>query len=186
MADEKKVETPEIPAVPSRPLTRNELVKDLTPMRIVKGTREGQPYLAPQWNPKNDVLAEIAWWGLAYIESVVNRDAKKGAQDIWFDESQIDEAGQFLIDKVIQEMAEFDKGGLKLSEIQDRLEEVQAIMSQILRSGKLFDDSDPVSRDEARKKMKEYDNYYLSLKAQKEKRSKKKTETAAEPSIAVQ
>lgn len=185
MPDETKTDAPEIPAFNPEPVERNGIVKMLTPMRIVKGDREGQPYLAPQFDDTNDLVKEITWWGKGLIKSIVDSFAKKEAQNIWFDESNIDESGQFLLGKVLSEMKDLTGTSMKLSEIADRLEEVQAIMSQLFRSNKWRDTSDPEGCKACQDKMKEYDDYYLSLRAMQAKRQKKKNaDKASDPAIA--
>jgi len=156
-------------------LNRNEVDMPLKPFKIVKGVNKDKEYLAPDITDVNNWENNLKWIGLPNVISCVQTFLKRTFQELWFD--NVDETtGEFNMSKFLAEAADFTSAGMKLKEINDRLDELQATQGIIIRDKDL---SDP----NVIAQIKELNESILVFKAMKEARSRKKAEVEAEPAV---
>lgn len=169
-------------------ISRNNINKPLTKFKIVKGKKEGKEYLAPQVSVET-FDDDVAWLGQVNIVSIIQKWLKASAQSIWF--SCFDEEGNFNQALFEKEMSNLTETGMKLKEINEQLDEVEATLGLILQQAEVDEDTGLFKDASIIRKMKELNNTKLALRAQRDARSRKgKTATEegeadAEPAVAV-
>jgi len=162
-------------------IVRNDITKELKTYKIVKGVNKDKEYLAPDVSDPQEWEQNQKWVGLPHVINCVQTFLKRTFQELWFD--NIGDDGVHNMAKFLTEAADFTAAGMKLKEIKDKLEELQAQQGQLI--AKLEPDSTGGFPASAMAAIKELNESILVLKAMAEARSRKKAETEAEPAVAV-
>lgn len=168
----------------SEVINRNNVDKELVEHEILKGEkRKGKKYLAPvtsvaTWD--ND----SKWIGVSDLVNVTNRWLKQSFQNLWF--GCIDEAtGQINMPQFLKEGSEFTSSGMKLSEINDQLDEVEAKQKLVIMNAPTNEDgmfSNPADVHV----IQDLNKQAIALRAMRDARSRKgkDAEDNAEPAVA--
>lgn len=168
-------------------INRNNIDITLAKFKIVKGKKEGKEYLAPPVSVDNwNIFAE--WLGVANVVSVFQKWAKATAQSIWF--SCFNEDGTFNQALFEKEMANLTETGMKLKEINEQLDEVEAKLGLLLQNAEVDDETGLFKDAAVIKEMRELNKTKLALRGQRDARSRKGKaaeagEEDAEPAVAV-
>jgi hypothetical protein len=164
-------------------ITRNGVDKVLSKYKIVKGKKEGKEYLAPTFSIES-WDADSVWVGAANLVSVVQKFAKVAFQDLWF--GAIDPAtGEFNMPQFMKQAEEFTSSGMKLSEINEQLDEAQAKQGLLIATAETDDATGMFKNASDIAAIKDINNTIIALRAMRDARSRKgKEDEAAEPSVA--
>jgi len=165
-------------------ITRNGVTKTLSMFKIVKGKRKDTEYLAPKvdFSSPETWAQEVLWCGLQNVANVLQTFYKRAAQDIWL--NNINPDGTRNEAKFLKEMEDFTSAGMKLKEIWDKYEEVQATLGMRIKVATVADFTNPEWQTETRT----LSEYGLVLKAMADDRSRKnkpEAEEEAEAAVAV-
>lgn len=170
-------------------VTRNGIALPLRTFKIVKGDNKDKEYLAPNVNSpeilkdQDQIKMVLDWFGIPNVFNELQTRIKKVAQDCWF--GNIDkETGQVNIEVYLNELADFTSSGLKLKEIRDRIDELQAQLGELVM--KMVPDAEGKFDTTALAAAQDLQKDINILKAQAEKRSRKgREEKEDEPAVAV-
>jgi hypothetical protein len=169
-------------------INRNETDKPLNKFKIVKGKKEGKEYLAPQVSLET-FDSDIKWLGKVNVISIIQKWLKASAQSIFF--SSFDAEGNFNQALFISEMTNLTETGMKLKEINEQLDEVEATLGLILQQAEVDDETGQFKDPAVVRKMRELNNTKLALRAQRDARSCKgkgaaeAAEEDADPAVVV-
>jgi len=156
-------------------ITRNNKELALGTFEFVKGDRQGQTYPAPVVNAST-LETVIAWLGLPFLENELQTLLKRRFQTLYDD--CIDENGKFNLELFVKYASNLSSvGGLKMKEINLKLDELQA---EAVAISELEDWDSAENMAKGRKINLEIKAY----RQMRDDRSKKKKEDADEaPSI---
>lgn len=177
-------------------VTRNGVSVELQPQKILKGKRAETVYLAPNVTPEN-LSTILSWIGASNLVGEIASLIKRKFQNIHF--NAFDETTQQVnLERFLLDAANFTSAGMRLKEIVDKLEELQASLTKIIMGGKwqgaATTDNQPTAEDgsnltEAGKlqaemqKLNEQIVAYLQMKEDRQRKPKEEQET--EPAVAV-
>jgi len=155
---------------------RNNTALEFGNFKILKGKRANTEYPAPVVTPEN--LAEVcAWIGTSNLVNELQTLLKRKFQNIY--DQAVGEDGVFNLPLFVKYAAEFASSGLKLKEIADKLDELQAELTKLIDGADLTDSS-------VQGKVRELNDQIRAYRQMKEDRQRKpKEETDAEPAVAV-
>lgn len=162
-------------------IIRNGISKALSVFKIVKGDNKDKEYLAPVISVET-WSQDAEWIGVPNIVNVLQTYLKRTYQSIYFD--NVDENGVFNKDKFLAEAADFTSTGMKLKEINEQLDELQAKQGIIFQQAELGADGLFVNPNDVAA-MREIAKNIQILRAMKEARSRKKAEVEPEAAVAV-
>ena len=177
-------------------IVRNDVTVALEPQKILKGKREGVVYLAPAVTVEN-LSTIIKWIGDTNLVSELGSLLKRKFQNIHF--NAVDEqTGQVNMERFLLDAANFTSTGMRLKEITDKLEELQAALTKIIMGGGWqgvpTTDGAPVAADGSNltpagklqaemNKLNEQIIAYTQMKEDRQRKPKEEEETA--PAVAV-
>lgn len=182
MPDEKKV--PTAPDYPVQVIARNDTEKKFSLFRIVKGKKVDKFYPAPDITNPEEWEHNQKWLGLPTIISIVQTALKRAYQDVFFDDEVLRPDGTINWEAFAKNAADFTAAGMKMAEIEDKLEELSSQLFAMLAKAEVGPDGQFDSATALA--MKELNTNILQYKDMKEKRSRKKGEDAeanAEPAV---
>lgn len=165
-------------------ISRNGVDKTLSKFKIVKGDRKDKEYLAPSITVEN-WDSDAKWLGVANLVNVAQKWVKAAFQSNWFD--SFDAEGNFNLPKFIKESEDFTSTGMKLSEINDQLDEAQAKQALLIMNAETDAETGMFKNGADIKAIKEINETIVALRAMREARSRKgkEAEAPAEPAVAV-
>jgi len=155
-------------------IERNGVNKTLGNYEIVKGDKKGTKYQAPTITIEN-YETDVVWFGVSNIVNCVQTWAKRTFQQLHFD--NVREDGTFDEAKWLAEAADFTSAGMKLKDINEKIDELSTLQAQLVQT---FDPSDTAQVANIR----ELGQQILVYKAMAEAKSRKKT-TEVEEAAAV-
>ena len=175
---------------PALKVTRGEGEKattlQLVPFKILKGKRADTVYNAPLVTVEN-VQDVIDWIGIPTLVNEFGTLLKRKFQNIHF--GAVLEDGTFNQEKFLIDAANFTATGMKMKEINDKLEELSASIAKMLHAGtysKRGHDGKPTTEAlEAQSALAKLGDESRAYMAMKEERSRKpKEEEVEEPAVA--
>ena len=128
---EKKKDTPPPPC--SIVVPRNEVFLPFKHHKILKGKRADTYYPAPEVTAANKSLVE-KWLGESNVLNILQTYVKRACQNISAD-SVNTETGLFDETLFIKYAQDLTSTGMKLKEINDKLEELQALQVKLIDGG---------------------------------------------------
>lgn len=157
-------------------IPRNKVDLALGGFRILKGKRENTVYQAPVVTEANlDTITQ--WLGKVDLAQIIQNYLKRAFQNIHF-ASISDEDGKFNEQLFIKYGTELSAGTMKLSEINDKLDELMAEAVAI-------SDRDDWDSEANRLRSREISRQIKAYRQMKEDRSKKKdSDEEAAPAVA--
>lgn len=160
-------------------ITRNNVPLTLGLFKILKGKRADTQYPAPKVEVAN-LNTFIEWYGVSNIVSDLQTLLKRKFQGIYTDSLDAT-TGLFNEELFVKYATDLTSAGLKMKEINDKLDELQAQATAIIDGGTW--ETDEVVRAE----LKELNNQIKAYRQMREDRKRKPEteETDAEPSVAV-
>lgn len=164
-------------------IERNKKEEPLHVFKILKGPNKNKRFLGPQLTV--ETLNEgIQWWGPAFVVDVLNTNLRRAAQEEWL--NSIDKTtGVLNLAGFLSEMKEFTSAALKLSEIDDKIDELQELSRVLLEdpNADLGKNPDGSPKPDLVKMI----SYKDSIRSYKEMRDKKsgKGKQDAQPSVQV-
>jgi len=183
----EKRELPKLPPLPPQVVVRKasdgktDVSFDLTTFQIVKGKNFGTRYLCPEITLENWDKA-VEWFGKVNLINIVQTYSKRMFWSIWCHNTNTD--GSFNMVGFLTEAADFTSAGLKLKEIRDKIDELQAELTKLLDEGNIGTAPDGTPTADL-VKLKELGNQIRGYKDMEDKRSRKpETETEDEPAVA--
>jgi len=182
-----------LPPLPAQSVARkgsdgNDISIELSTFQIVKGDNAGKQYLAPKITVEN-LDQMIEWHGRGNVVNILQTFDKRTFWSIWVDAIMPD--GTFNMVKFLKEAADFTSTGMKLKEIREKMAEVQAELSLLIRDGDIST-TIVVNPDGSKTKVKSADllkidklnDEFLAYKDMEEKKARPgKAETADEPAV---
>ena len=155
---------------------RNDVSLSFGTFKILKGKRADTQYPAPVVTVEN--LNEVSKWiGAANLVNELQTLLKRKFQNIA--DQAVGEDGVFNLALFLKYAADFTSAGLKLKEIADKLDELQAELTKIIDTGDLSDHNIQVQ-------LRELKDQILAYRQMKEDRQRKpKEESVDEPAVAV-
>lgn len=176
----------------NKTITRNGIDVALEQQKILKGKRADTVYLAPPVNIEN-LPTILKWIGDTNLVNEVGSLIKRKFQNIWF--NAVDEAtGQVNMERFLLDAANFTSAGMRLKEITDKLEELQASLTKIIMGGGWqgvpTTDNQPLAVDESNispagrlqaemNKLNEQIVAYLQMKEDRQRKPKEEVEPEA-------
>ena len=159
-------------------ITRNEEGKAYLPHKIIKGKRKDAVYLCPVVDFSSDEAwaREMKWASREVVANVLQIFYKRVHQDLWFGNMQPD--GTVNLDKFREEAQNFTQTGLKISEIEAKLDE--AVGEQTELSAELMPDEEGRVDLKVVARIKELGKYVNVLKAMIVDRRKNRATPEAE------
>lgn len=163
-------------------IIRNDQAVTTTSYKILKGKRANTEYPAPAVTADN--LSEILnWIGKSTLLTEVQTLLKRKFQQIYF--SCVGEDGVFNEELFLKYATDFTSAGMKLSEINNMLDELTEQFTTLMDSMESVEDTDKLL--ELKKEMKSISDQIKTYKQMREDRSRKpKEDEAEEPSVPVQ
>jgi flagellar capping protein FliD len=147
-------------------ITRNGVTLSLGTFKILKGKRADQEYPAPVVSAEN--LPDItSWVGTSNLINELQTLLKRRFQSIYAD--SIDTNGQFNQALFEKYATDFTSAGLKLKEIQTKLDELSAQLSKLIDEGDMSDEG-------TRASIKELNDQVRAYRQMKEDRQRKPKE----------
>ena len=163
-------------------VNRNELDNTLGWFKILKGKRAGVEYPAPVIEAsEQSILNFVKWAGPSNVSNMLQTLVKRMFQSI-LTECVNKETGEINWDLFIEQAKNFTTAGLKLAEINDKLDELQAQFT------KLVDESGDDFSPETQAKLRELNSQvkaYKQMKLDRSRKPKEDEDEAAEPSVPV-
>lgn len=155
---------------------RNGVNLEFGSFKILKGKRANTEYPAPVVTADN--VSEVAEWiGVSNLVNELQTLLKRKFQNIY--DQAVGEDGVFNMPLFLKYAAEFTSAGLKLKEITDKLDELQAELTKLIDGADL---TSPATQG----KVRELNDQIRAYRQMKEDRQRKpKEETEAEPAVAV-
>ena len=153
--------------------------------KILKGKRADAVYLAPEVTAEN-INNIIKWYGLPNLINTLATDLKHKFQQIYF--NAVDKTtGVFNLAKFELDAAQFTSSGMKMKEINDKLDELQASLNKLLFGAQCFpnpaepaDSAYNVNAARLQKEVMELNSQIRAYMAMKEERSRKSKEDEEE------
>ena len=148
----------------------------MTNFRILKGKNADKFYPAPKVTPAN-IGDIIKWMGesnlVNELQTLLKRKFQNIASDATSDETGFDET------LFVKYATEFTSAGLKLKEINDKLDELQAQLTKLIDAGEWQ------TNPEVAKELAELNNQVRAYRQMREDRQRKPKEEAEDaPSVA--
>jgi hypothetical protein len=166
-------------------IERNGVSKVLSKFKILKGDNKDTEYLAPKFTTESWEQDKV-WLGDSLM-GIAQKWVKSGFQSLWYD--AIGEDGVFNWPKFLKEGAEFDASSMKLKEINELLDEVQAKLGLLIATAEIVEVNGLPTfvNPEDQQNIKRLNNEQLALRGMKDARSRKsaKSENDADPAVAV-
>jgi len=158
-------------------ISRNGVDLPLSKFKILKGDKKDSEYPAPKVEMDNLELF-FKWYGIANVQNVMQNYAKRQFQIMVADSTDA-ETGVFNRELFIKYATDLSVAGLKIREINDKLDELQAQVAQII-------DSDDLDDPTVKAHLKELNGQVRAYRQMREDKSRKpKAEAEPEPSVAV-
>ena len=158
-------------------IDRNGVSLPMTAFKILKGKRANSFYPAPKIEVGN-LQATIDWIGEANIVNELQTLLKRKFQNITV-ESTPEDTGVFDEALFAKYAADFTSAGMKLKEINDKLDELQAQLTRLIDAG------DFATSEVKMKELTDLNSQVRAYRQMKEdKQRKPKTEEDEEPSVA--
>lgn len=156
-------------------IVRNDVEKPLVPFARLKGKRAGNCYLG--LNTSIETMQEdIKFLGDNNVANILRTAVKKMCQDVW--NGCINEAGEFNLAQFLTEIKDLTSSGMLLSEIEEKLEELNDTLMKALAHPENF------AKPEFAAQMGKLTEEVNAYKAMAEKRSKKgKKDEASVPAV---
>ena len=156
-----------------------EVGLELIDFSILKGKREGTVYKAPEVTLEN-LDKVLAWIGRGNLLNEISTILKRKSQNIWF--NAIGSDGVIDLTRFVTDMENFSTSGMKIKEIDDKLTELSAQLTKIVRAGVLFQTG--TEADAAKAEATRLADEIRAYTAMREDRSRTpKVEEADEPAV---
>ena len=170
-------------AIGTQSVTRNGVSKVLSIFKILKGDNKNKRYLAPQLDSAS-ADTDLKWFGMEHAFGVLNTYLKRVFQETWLE--NIDPTtGQFNLAKFLTEGADFTSTGMKLKELDDKIDELQAAAALLVMNGDIWKDRATGEKSPDLLKVGELNSSILVYKAMRDKKSRKDKVADAEASVEV-
>jgi hypothetical protein len=156
-------------------VNRNELDNTFGWFKILKGKRAGVEYPAPVIAASETSILEFTKWaGASNVSNMLQTLVKRMFQSI-MTECVNKETGEINWDLFLEQAKNFTTAGLKLAEINDKLDELMAQFTT------LVDSSETDFSEETQLKLRELNSQIKAYKQMKLDRSRKPKEDEDEP-----
>ena len=162
-------------------VTRNDITLNYGLQKILKGDNKGKEYPCP--NVSTTEWEQLAsWLGLAQVKTIVGNWIKQVHQKLYWD--CIDEStGEFNLDKFLAKAKDLTAAGLKLKEIEDKIDELQEQLAMRIHSATPADFANPVWQAETNK-LNDESRGYRAMWEDRKRAPKKEIDVVA--SVAVE
>lgn len=151
-------------------INRNDVGLNLEFFRILKGENENKFYPAPRVTPEN-LQTFLSWLGTTTLISELQTVVKRKFQNIA--KSATGEDGVFNVELFVKYATEFTSAGMRIKEINDKLEELDAELMKIIDAGAWEGtDEAAVAARHRINELKDEKNAYKQMKEDKQRKPK--------------